>query len=177
MSLAGLNAGSYPAPWVPVSPVTRPTRAERQRHPGRERRHAPNPPVIIGEQPIFLRKTNKKGKPIGSPVLSGFVFDFSDPLNPSSAANPANYQVDTITTKRVKKQTRRILHPITSFSVAYGAANDSVTLTFAGKQTSGPAARSPWSVDRPPASPACRQCLGGSKVFTISPGGQNIVGQ
>ena len=50
--------------------------------------------TIIGEQSLFLRKTNKKGKPIGRATLSGFVFDFSEPLNPISAANSGNYQVD-----------------------------------------------------------------------------------
>ncbi len=91
--------------------------------------------MIIGEQPLFLRKTNKKGKPVGRPVLGEFIFDFSEPLDRASATNAANYQVGATSTRRVKKQIRRILHPITGFSVAYSVANDSVTLTFAGKQT------------------------------------------
>jgi hypothetical protein len=136
------------------------------------------PPVIIGEQPLFRRKTNKKGKPIGKPVLSGFVFDFSDPLDPASAANGGNYQVDTITTKRVKKQTRRILHPITGFSVAYSAANDSVTLTLAGKQTFKTGGQI-TVVGGPPSGITgdSGAALAGSKVFTISPRGQRIVAQ
>jgi hypothetical protein len=63
------------------------------------------------------------------------VFDFSDPLNTSTATNGDNCQVDTITMKQVKHQTRRILHPIASFSVAHSPANDSLTPTFAGKKT------------------------------------------
>ena len=133
VSLAGLDAGMYSGA-VLASFAGDSTYAASSAS-GTLVVNATTPLIIIGEQPLFHRKTNKKGKPIGKPVLSGFVFDFSQPLNPSSAANSANYQVDTITTKRVKKQTRHILHPITSFSVAYSAANDSVTLTFAGKQT------------------------------------------
>ena len=139
---------------------------------------AATPLTIIGEQPLFRRKTNKKGKPIGKPVLSGFLFDFSQALNPSSATNNANYQVDTVTTKRVKKQTRHILHPITSFSVAYSAANDSVTLTFAGKQTFRTGGQI-TVVGGPPSgiTGVSGAALAGSKVFTISPRGQSIVAQ
>ena len=74
VSLAGLNAGAYPGA-VGASF-------------GGDSTHAgvsasgtlvvgAAPLVIRQEQPIFLRKTNKKGKPIGRPVLSGFLFDFS----------------------------------------------------------------------------------------------------
>ena len=41
----------------------------------------PVPPVIIGEKAVFTRKTNKKGKPVGKAVLTGFTIDFSAPLN------------------------------------------------------------------------------------------------
>jgi hypothetical protein len=133
---------------------------------------------IVGEQPLFRRKTTKKGKPIGNPVLTGFVFDFSDALNPSSATSNTNYQVDTVATKRVKKQTRRILHPITSFSVAYSAANDSVTLTFAGKQTF----RTWGQITVVGGTPTgvtgmSGAALSGRTDFTISSGGRNIVAQ
>jgi hypothetical protein len=133
---------------------------------------------IVREQPFFSRKTNKKGKPIGNPVLAGFVFEFSDALNPSIATSNANYQVDTIATKRVKKQARRILHPITGFSVAYSAANDSVTLTFAGKQTFRTGGQITVA-GGPPAgvTGVSGAALAGSTVFTISPGGRNIVAQ
>jgi len=181
VSLAGLNAGTYSSavgvsfagdPTYAASSssgtlVVNPTKAPHQ-----------SPPVIIGEQPLFRRKTSKKGKPIGRPVLSGFVFDFSDPINPTSATNGRNYQVDTITTKRVKKQTRRILHPITSFSVAYSAAKDSVTLTFAGKQTFRTGGQI-TVVGGPPSgiTGASGAALAGNKAFTISPRGQSIVAQ
>ena len=154
VSLSGLNAGTY-SNAVSVRFSGDPTYAASSGsgtlvvNPAQPRPQSP--PVITGKQTLFSRKTNKKGKPIGKPVLSGFLFDFSEPLDPSSATNNANYQVDTITTKRVKKQTRRILHQLTSFSVSYSAANDSVTLTFAGKpelQDGRPNQRGRWTADR-----------------------------
>ncbi len=177
VSLAGLNAGSYSGA-VGASFAGDSTYAANSAG-GTLVVHATQPPpsplVIIGEQPLFHRKSNKKGKPIGKSVLSGFVFDFSDALNPSSATTRTDYQVDTITTKRVKKQTRHILHPITSFSVTYSAANDSVTLTFAGKQAlrtggqitvvGGPSAG---------VTGASGAALAGNNVFTISAGGKTI---
>ena len=132
--------------------------------------------TIIGEQSLFLRKTNKKGKPIGRAILSGFVFDFSEPLNSMSAANGGNYQVDAIVTKRVKKHTRRVLQPIRSFAASYSASADSITLKFNGKQafpnggeitvvggsTSGVTSTSGAT-------------LTGNQVFTISPRGHDVI--
>jgi hypothetical protein len=180
VSLAGLNSGTYPGAVgasfagdssYAGSSASGPLVVNATTPPQ-------SPPVIIGEQPLFRRKTNKKGKPIGRPVLSGFVFDFSDPLNPSSATNGGNYQVDTITTKRVKKQTRRILHPITSFSVAYSAVSDSVTLTFPVQQTFKTGGQI-TVVAGPPSGVvgASGAALAGSTVFMISPRGQSIVAQ
>ena len=96
-------------------------------------------------------------------------------LDPSSATNNANYEVDTITTKRVKRQIRRILHPITRFRVVYSAPNSSVTLTFTGKQTFRTGGEitviggTSVGVVSASGSP-----LAGNSVFTISPGGGSI---
>ncbi len=64
---------------------------------------APTPAVVVGEQPVFLRKLNKRGKPVGKAVLAGFTLEFGTPLNATAAIDPANYQVATVTTKKVKK--------------------------------------------------------------------------
>jgi hypothetical protein len=64
----------------------------------------PASPVIIGAEPVFKRKLNKKGKPTLKPVLVGYAFEFSSPLNSSGAGNAANYHEDTVTTKRVEKK-------------------------------------------------------------------------
>ncbi len=135
----------------------------------------PAPPVIIGETAVFQRKTNKKGKPVGSPVLTGFVVDFSAPLNAATATNPVNYQLDTVTTKKVKKTVERILHPITKFTVSYSAANDSVDLALVGTQTfptggqltivSGPSRGVTGASGAP---------LGGPTVLAISAKGRTI---
>ena len=136
------------------------------------------PPTIIGEQPLFHRKTNKKGKPVGRPVLTGFTLDFSASLILSTAARSANYQVDAITIKRVKKRLKTVLHPITEFSVAYSAAGDSVTLTFVGKQ-SFPAGGRIIVVTGPSGgvTSVMGTAISGNVVFTISPGGRRISAQ
>jgi len=131
----------------------------------------PTPPVIIGEQPVFVRKLNKKGKPTGKPVLVGYTFEFSSPLNPSAAGNAANYQVDTVTTKRVKKKTVKILHPLSGFRVSYTAASESVMLTLAGKPTFPTGGQ--LTVLAGVTGPTGVE-LAGTTVFTIAKKGQAI---
>ena len=63
----------------------------------------PTQTVIVGEVPLFRRKLNKKGKPTGKAVLAGFTLDFGVPLNPAAAGNAANYQIDTVTKKKVQE--------------------------------------------------------------------------
>ena len=85
-------------------------------------------PVIIGEQSLFSPKTNKKGRPVGKPILAAFKFEFNSPLNPASATNPANYQVDSVTTQRVRE---KVQHP----------ASDHTSSTC---HTATTRSRSPW---------------------------------
>ena len=103
----------------------------------------PTPAMIIGEQPVFRRKLNKHGNPVGKAVLTGFTLDFNTSIGATAASNPANYELDRITTKKVRKSLERILHPIEAFAVAYTPASDSVTLELASARRSGRAARSP----------------------------------
>jgi hypothetical protein len=127
--------------------------------------------VAIGQQPVFERKLNKKGKPVGKPVVAGFTLDFSVPLNAAAASNPGNYQVDTVTTKRVKGKAKHILHPIAIFTVSYAAASDAVTIAFAGKETfrTGGQITVLGGVTAASGGP-----LEGPTVFTITPGGKQI---
>jgi hypothetical protein len=67
--------------------------------------------------------------------LSGFGLKLDVALNAASAGNAANYQIDTITTKKVKKKTKQILHAFTNFTVKYDALSDTVDITLGGKQT------------------------------------------
>ena len=135
----------------------------------------PVPPVIVSEKAIFLRKTNKKGKPTGSPVLTGFSLTFSEPLNPATATNRSDFQLASITTKKVKKKTVKILKPITSFTVSYNAANDSVNLTLIGKQAFATGGQL-TVIGTPPngVSGASGGALGGTNVFAISKNGKAI---
>ena len=84
---------------------------------------------------MFRRNTNKKGKPVGKAVLTGFSFNFDDALDASIAANPANYEVDSTTIKVVKRKRESILEPITNFTVSYNAVGDEATISFTGKET------------------------------------------
>ncbi len=126
-------------------------------------------PMIISEQALIVRKTSKKGKPVGKPVLGGYVFDFSSALDPSSAANLANYQVDNVVSKRVKKKVVSTRHPITSLSASY--SNDVVTIKFTGKQAfkTGGQITVLSGVTSPSGA-----ALQGTTVFTISKGGKGI---
>jgi hypothetical protein len=93
----------------------------------------PTRPTIIGEQAFFTRKLNKKHKPVGKAVLSGFVLDYSTAMNPATAGNAANYQVDWISTKHVKRKQVQVLHPL-PIRVVYDAVDHSVSLLLSGKQ-------------------------------------------
>ncbi len=90
-------------------------------------------PTITGEQVVMTQKKNKKGKPKGKPVLTGYVLDFSTAMNPATARNAANYQMTATTIKKVKKKTITGHTPV-SLTAVYNAATNSVTLTLAGKQ-------------------------------------------
>ena len=131
----------------------------------------PTQAAIIGEQPVFHRKRNKKGKPIGKAVLTGFMLDFNAPLSSAAAAKSANYQVDTITFMRVKKQTQRILHPITNSTVSYVAASDAVEITLGAAETFP---RGGQITILGGLTSASGGTLTGNAVFTISKGGTRI---
>ncbi len=93
----------------------------------------PAPPTIIGEQAVFTRKLNKKHKPVGKQVLTGFSIDFSAAMNPATAGNAANYQVDWVSIKRVKRKKVQVLHPV-PIRVVYDAVDHSVSLLLSRTQ-------------------------------------------
>jgi hypothetical protein len=133
----------------------------------------PPPPtaMVIGEQPVFRRKLNKKGIPVGKAVLSGFKLKFDMPLSATAASNPENYVLDTVTLKKVKKSLVRVLHPVKGFTVTYTSASDSVTLNLAGTQTfptGGQITVLSGVTDN------SGDLLAGHTVFTIAAGGKKI---
>lgn len=92
----------------------------------------PPPPTVIGEQLLFNRRFNKRGKPIGRPIFVGFGLTYSTTMNAAAAGSPGNYQLDAIQIKRFRHQILRILHPL-AFSVNYVAATNSVQILVQGK--------------------------------------------
>ena len=133
--------------------------------------HIPTQSVIVGEQALFERKTNKKGEPTGKAVLAGFTLDFSVPLNSSAAANGALYEVDTVIRKKLKKRRETILRPITNFVVSYVAASDVVEIKLKARETftNGGQLTVLGGV-----TTASGGVLAGNAVFTISKGGKSI---
>jgi uncharacterized delta-60 repeat protein len=95
--------------------------------------HPPALPVIIGEHPLFTPRFNRHHKPVGQPILSGFEFDFSEEMNPATAGAATNYQVDWISTRRVRKQTVQVLHAV-PVTVQYSSTTNSVSVLLSGKQ-------------------------------------------
>jgi hypothetical protein len=80
----------------------------------------------------MLQKKNKKGKPHGKPVMAGFALVYSTAMNSASTGLASNYQMDTISKKRVKKKTVSVLKPV-AFTAAYNTATDTVKLSVKGK--------------------------------------------
>jgi Bacterial Ig-like domain (group 3) len=95
----------------------------------------PTPTIVISEQPVFQRKLNKTGKPVGKPVLTGFTLDFNMPLTAAAVSDSENYELDTVTVKKVGRSLDRVLHPTKKFTVSYDDASDSVTIKLTAAQT------------------------------------------
>jgi hypothetical protein len=62
------------------------------------------------------RKTH--GKPVGAEILTGFTLAFNMPLPTAAVTDTANYQLDSVTTKTVKKKVERVLLPMNNFNVS-----------------------------------------------------------
>jgi hypothetical protein len=150
-----------PSP-TPTSPTPTPTPTPTP---------APLPVVIVGEKALFKQKTTKKGKPVGKPVLTGFSFSFNDALDASTAANPTNYKIDSVNTKKIKRKVELVAHPLTSFTVAYSPGSSKVTITFAAKETFPDGGQITLLSGVTGDSGAA---LAGTTVFTISKGGKRI---
>jgi hypothetical protein len=127
--------------------------------------------MVIHEQPNFQR-TLKNGKPVGNYLLTGFTLVFNMPLKSGPATNIGNYQLETLVAVKVKNKITHVLQPIKTFTVKYAPGTHSVTIkliggykfALGGKLTvlKGVSNRSGHN-------------LGGTTVFTITPGGKTIV--
>jgi hypothetical protein len=132
----------------------------------------PTQTQVTGEKPIFQQKHNKKGKPVGKPVLSGFTLDFGVALSQAAANNSDNYQIDTITIKKVKRKPVQVLTPIKNFTVSYLPASDAFQITFGSNETFSTGGQITIESGL---TTATGGTLSGSAVFTISKGGKSVV--
>jgi len=133
----------------------------------------PPPPraMVIGEQPVFQRKLNKNRKPPGTAVLTGFTLNFNMSLNAAAVSYSGNYELETVTIKKVKKGLDRAFNPIKGFTVTYTPGSDSVTLKFAGAQSFPKGGQ---LTVLPGVTSGSGSVLKGTTVFTITRGGKKI---
>jgi hypothetical protein len=129
------------------------------------------PDLITGILPVFHRKTGRKGKPMGRPVLTGFTLKFRSPLNPAAAVSPTSYKIDTVTIRKVKKTIERILHSITNFTVSYTPGSALVALEFGGTETFPKGGQ---ITVLPGVTGASGGALEGTTTFAVAKGGKNV---
>ena len=84
------------------------------------------PPTIVKEQVIVSQKRNKKNKPVGKPVISGFSFQYNGSMSRSQTRVASNYAVEFL----VKAGTRRKapVYRSINFAVRYDDSSYTVTL-------------------------------------------------
>ena len=71
---------------------------------------------------------------MGRPVLAGFEFDFSTPMNPVTTGSPSNFRLGRYVTRRVGRRTVKVLQPV-RFTERFNPSNNSVKLLLTGKPT------------------------------------------
>ena len=132
---------------------------------------APTPTIVSEQIKLVYLRHNRKGKPIGKPVV-GLVLRFNTPMGASAGA-AAGYQVAWASTRRVKRQLTTLFHP-TGIAANYLASDNSVTLT-----TSLPTRKFAKGGEVLIVSPGSLQSdagvsLGGATRFMISPKARGI---
>ena len=91
------------------------------------------PTLINGHINLVYRRHNKKGKPIGKPVVE-IVFGYNHALNAAAvySAGKYGYQVVSTTEKKVHWKDHLVLHPAKILSVALNASDTSVSVLTNG---------------------------------------------
>ena len=95
----------------------------------------PSPPEIQSASVWTNQKTNKKGRPIGKPVLIGYQFTFNMAMSPS-ITDLSDYQVQTyvqVTVKIGKRRTKVLQPRPIGFSLT-ATPNNTVQVRLVGKQ-------------------------------------------
>jgi hypothetical protein len=132
------------------------------------------PELILDVEPVFRRKTNRKHKPVGKRVLTGFLLHFSAPLDPAAASNPANYEIDLLATKRARKSVKRILHPLSNFTVSYAPSKLAVALNLGSTQTFPTGGQITVLAG---VTSGSGTVLEGTTKFTVSKGGKSVAAE
>jgi hypothetical protein len=70
---------------------------------------------------------------VGKPTLSGFLIEYSQAMQPSTAGNAGNYQVDWVSLKHSKGKTVKVFHPV-PVSVQYDPASHSASVLLGSRQ-------------------------------------------
>ncbi len=89
-------------------------------------------PTVMAETVVMFQKTNKKGKPQGKKMFSGFNIKFSTAMDPTSVILTSNYQMGAAKITKKKGKTIKSFTPV-HFTASYDPSSDSVTLKVIGK--------------------------------------------
>ncbi len=129
----------------------------------------PTLPQLVAEQiSTAYLKHNKKGKPIGKPVVE-IVLTFSAAMNPGTISNPGAYQVAWASTKKIKKQVQTVYHPVAVLSATVDPTNTMVTLVTSTMKTKFAKGGQVLIVSPASLLGSDGEPLGGITKFAISP--------
>jgi hypothetical protein len=134
------------------------------------------PPTITSERVVLTyAKHNKKGKPIGKPVVS-FVFVYSTAMDPGTVGDASNYRVESATIRKVKKRVVVAYHPVGVLSASYSGSDHTVTIATSATQQAFSKGGRVAIIAAPPGGvrDAAGDALGGSSVFTITARAGNL---
>ena len=131
--------------------------------------------TITSERVVLTyAKHNKKGKPIGKPVVE-VLFTFSTAMNPGTVENAGNYNVNVASTRKLKKKLVTTYNSVGLSSVTLDPSDTVVTLV-----TSVPKSKFAKGGQVVIAASGVRSAagvsLGGPSTFTIGAGGGSISG-
>ena len=97
--------------------------------------------------------------------------EFSMAMDPLSVTNTNNYQLDWVSTRRVKRKLETLLHPVAIKSATYNASIDAVVLLTGTTKSTFAKGGQLTVINSPPSGvdSAAGAFLGGTTVLTISP--------
>ncbi len=134
----------------------------------------PPAPTVEFEQVLTSQKTNRKGKKIGKPVVTGFELVFSEAMSQATTGSMSGYKVDKIVTKTVKRMKKKSLVPV-SLTPNYNPSNNSVSFMISGKNLFKLGGQITVVTTPPNAvTSSAGVAVSGTTVFYILPNAKNI---